>query len=105
MRIATWARGEGRAREYALAAGRAAFVDGRHLGDVEVALDAAAAIGLDRDAGRAALGDPAVKDELRAATGAAHDRGVVGVPTVAAGGELFWGDDRLEDAAAAVPRA
>jgi 2-hydroxychromene-2-carboxylate isomerase len=26
---------------------------------------------------------------------------VIGVPTVAVGDELFWGDDRLEDAAAA----
>jgi 2-hydroxychromene-2-carboxylate isomerase len=25
---------------------------------------------------------------------------VFGVPTVAVAGELFWGDDRLEDAAA-----
>jgi 2-hydroxychromene-2-carboxylate isomerase len=27
---------------------------------------------------------------------------VTGVPTVAVGDELFWGDDRLEDAAAAL---
>jgi 2-hydroxychromene-2-carboxylate isomerase len=27
---------------------------------------------------------------------------VFGVPTVAVGEELFWGDDRLEDAAACV---
>jgi 2-hydroxychromene-2-carboxylate isomerase len=99
MRIATWARREGRAREYALAAGRTAFADGRHLGDMEVALDAADAIGLDRDAARAALGDRGVKDELRAATDAAHSRGVFGVPTVAAAGELFWGDDRLDEVA------
>jgi 2-hydroxychromene-2-carboxylate isomerase len=26
--------------------------------------------------------------------------GVFGVPTIAVAGELFWGDDRLEDAAA-----
>ena len=28
-----------------------------------------------------------------------------GVPTVAVGDQLFWGDDRLEDAAAAVAAA
>jgi len=27
---------------------------------------------------------------------------VTGVPTVAVGDELFWGDDRLEDAATAL---
>jgi 2-hydroxychromene-2-carboxylate isomerase len=37
---------------------------------------------------------------LRDATDAAHERGVIGVPTIAIGDELFWGDDRLEDAAA-----
>jgi 2-hydroxychromene-2-carboxylate isomerase len=100
MRVATWARARGRARDYALSAMRSAFVGGRHLGDPEAALDAAADAGLDRGAARAALGDRSVKDELRAATGEAHARGVYGVPTVAAGGELFWGDDRLEDAAA-----
>jgi 2-hydroxychromene-2-carboxylate isomerase len=26
---------------------------------------------------------------------------VTGIPTVAVGGEVFWGDDRLEEAAAA----
>ena len=48
--------------------------------------------------------DPQVKLALRAATDAAHELGVFGVPTVAVGGELFWGDDRLQDAAAALTR-
>lgn len=42
-----------------------------------------------------------VKDALRAATDAAIATGVHGVPTLVVNGELFWGDDRLEDAAAA----
>jgi 2-hydroxychromene-2-carboxylate isomerase len=102
MRVATWARTQGRGRDYALSALRSAFAGGRHLGDLEALIDAAAEAGLDRAAARAALDDRSVKDELRAATAEAHARGVYGVPTVAAGGELFWGDDRLEDAAARV---
>jgi 2-hydroxychromene-2-carboxylate isomerase len=43
-----------------------------------------------------------IKDKLKQATQEAIDRGVTGVPTVAVDGELFWGDDRLEDAAAAL---
>jgi 2-hydroxychromene-2-carboxylate isomerase len=43
-----------------------------------------------------------VKEALRQATDEALALGVVGVPTVAIGDELFWGDDRLEDAAAAL---
>ena len=46
------------------------------------------------------MGDPQIKRPLREATEAAHARGVFGVPTVAVGDELFWGDDRLEAAAA-----
>lgn len=102
MRLATHARRTGREREFAAAAFRVAFVEGHDLGELPNVLAAAHAAGIDRDEAEAALADRAVKDELRAATDAAHARGVFGVPTLAAGGELFWGDDRLEDAAAAV---
>lgn len=34
----------------------------------------------------------------RAATDEARSFGIFGVPSFVAGGELFWGDDRLEDA-------
>jgi 2-hydroxychromene-2-carboxylate isomerase len=54
------------------------------------------------EAVREGVEDPAVKDRLRAATDAAGDRGVTGVPTVVVEDQLFWGDDRLEDAAAAL---
>ena len=42
-----------------------------------------------------------VKDKLRAATDEALTLGLEGIPTVAVGDELFWGDDRLEEAARA----
>jgi 2-hydroxychromene-2-carboxylate isomerase len=45
-----------------------------------------------------------VKDRLRAYTDEALERGIGGVPTVVVDGELFWGDDRLEDAAVAAAR-
>lgn len=41
-----------------------------------------------------------VKDELRAATEAALQRGVFGVPTIAVGERLFWGVDALDMVAA-----
>jgi 2-hydroxychromene-2-carboxylate isomerase len=41
----------------------------------------------------AATAAPAVKAALRANTEAAIARGVFGVPTLALGAELFWGDD------------
>jgi 2-hydroxychromene-2-carboxylate isomerase len=99
MRAATWAQSIGAAQRFAVAATRRAFVDGRDLSLAAEVLEAVAAAGLDARAAEAAVGDPAVKFALRSATDAAHARGVFGVPTVAVGSDLFWGDDRLEDAA------
>src|SRR5437763_4334852 len=102
MRVAVHARRSGREREYASQAFRTAFAEGRDLGELDSVLAAAAAAGL--EGVEAALEDRSVKDELREVTDAAHARGVFGVPTVAVGDELFWGDDRLEEAAAAAAR-
>jgi 2-hydroxychromene-2-carboxylate isomerase len=66
-------------------------------------LIAAAACELHPRAVLKAVETQSVKDRLRAATEDAYERGVRGVPTVAVGSELFWGDDRLEEAAAALP--
>ena len=48
----------------------------------------------------ARINDPAVKDALRRETDAAIARGVFGVPTIAAGNELFWGADATDMALA-----
>ena len=102
MRVVTYAFEVGRGREVAARAFRDAFVRGRDLNIRAHVLDVAERSGLDRGEAARAMSDPAIKTALRAATEAAHARGVFGVPTVAADGELFWGDDRLEDAAACV---
>jgi 2-hydroxychromene-2-carboxylate isomerase len=81
-----------------------AFVRGRPLDDTAVIPDAAAACGLDGDAMRAGIEREDVRDALRANTADALARGVKGIPTVAVGDALYWGDDRLEDAAAALAR-
>jgi 2-hydroxychromene-2-carboxylate isomerase len=102
MRAATWAATRGRSREFALAATRRAFGEGRDLSREEEVLAAAAAAGLDAGETAAGVRDPAVKAALRAATEAAHARGVTGVPTVVVGARAFWGDDHLEAAARAL---
>jgi 2-hydroxychromene-2-carboxylate isomerase len=71
------------------------------MAEPENVLEAARAVGLDPGEVSARIGEQEVKDRLRAYTDEAIGLGAVGVPTVAVGGELFWGDDRLEDAAAA----
>jgi 2-hydroxychromene-2-carboxylate isomerase len=100
MRLATFAFQVECGREFTTRAFRAAFQEGLDLSIPERVLDAAAAVGIDREAAAAATADRTVKATLRAATDAAHARGVLGVPTLAIDDELFWGDDRLADAAA-----
>jgi 2-hydroxychromene-2-carboxylate isomerase len=39
-----------------------------------------------------------VKSALREATDRAAELGVTGVPSLRVGDEVFWGDDRLEEA-------
>jgi 2-hydroxychromene-2-carboxylate isomerase len=41
-----------------------------------------------------------IKARLRAQTEAARERGIFGAPTFFVAGEMFWGDDRLDDALA-----
>ena len=104
MRAATYAFGLGRGREFALQAFRDAFQRGRDLSIRTVVLDVGRAIGIDATDLERAISDEAVKQRLRAETEDAYARGVIGVPTVALGGEMFWGDDRLEEAAAELTR-
>lgn len=74
---------------------------GRRLDDLDHVLDAGEEAGIDREGLRAGVQRPEIKQRLRANTDEALRRGVTGVPTVALDGALFWGDDRLEDAAKA----
>jgi 2-hydroxychromene-2-carboxylate isomerase len=100
MRACTFAFQVGRGREFTVKALRHAFRHGHDLGVPEHVLEVAGEVGLDLAAVEEAGRDPQVKLALRAATDAAHELGVSGVPTLVIDGELFWGDDRLEDAAA-----
>ncbi len=99
MRIATFAKQVGRAVSFSLAAFRQAFAAGRDLTEPDNVLLAGAAAELHPRALLAALERDSVKLALRDATDLAADLGVRGVPAVVVGGEVFWGDDRLGDAA------
>jgi 2-hydroxychromene-2-carboxylate isomerase len=105
MRVAIFAQSIGRAVAFSLAAFRQAFAAGRDLSDVDNILIAAAACELHPNAILKALETQSVKDRLREATQEAYDRGVRGVPTIAVGTELFYGDDRLEAAASTLAPA
>jgi 2-hydroxychromene-2-carboxylate isomerase len=98
MRSATFAKRTGRTVSFALAAFRQAFAAGRDLGIEDNVLIAAAACELHPAAVLKAAGSEGVKRALRAATDRAGDLGVRGVPALVVDGEVFWGDDRLEEA-------
>jgi 2-hydroxychromene-2-carboxylate isomerase len=101
MRAATFAKELGKAVSFSLAAFRQAFAAGRDLSDPDNVAIAAAAAEIHPRALYAAIDRETVKARLRAATDLAGDLGVRGVPTVVVDGEVYWGDDRLDAAAAA----
>jgi 2-hydroxychromene-2-carboxylate isomerase len=100
MRAATYAFTTEHGHEFALEAFRGAFRQGQDLSLPAHVLSAGERAGLDPLELDAATRDPQIKLALRDATDAAHRLGVIGVPTIAAAGELYWGDDRLHLAAA-----
>jgi 2-hydroxychromene-2-carboxylate isomerase len=104
MRAATFAKQTGRTVSFSLAAFRQAFAAGRDLSDVDNVMIAGAACELHPRALLKAVETEGVKGALREATDRAGDLGVEGVPAVVVGEEVFWGDDRLEEAVEAAGR-
>ena len=104
MRAATFAQQAGRTVAFSLAAFRQAFAGAKDLSEIDNVLIAAAACELHPRAVLKGIELQSTKDRLRAATEEAYLRGVRGVPSVLVGDEVFWGDDRLEEAAAALGR-
>ena len=102
LRAAVLAEREGLLREFSRAAFRRHFSAPAGVRELDGVLAAAAEAGLDPTRCEAHIGDDDVKLEVKAATEAAIELGVFGVPTVQVDDELFWGDDRLEEAAAAL---
>jgi 2-hydroxychromene-2-carboxylate isomerase len=73
-------------------AGRKDIADDATLAAILAQLD------VDAEAAFAAAALPEIKERLKARTEEARARGIFGAPSFIAGGELFWGNDRLEEA-------
>jgi 2-hydroxychromene-2-carboxylate isomerase len=104
VRAAVYAKESGRVVSFSLACFRQVFAAGRDMSDVDNVLVAAAACELHPNAVLKGIETKSVKEKLRAATDEALELGVEGIPTVAVGERLFWGDDKLEEAVAALRR-
>ncbi len=105
MLVATYARQIGRAVAFALAAFRQAYAGGRSLSEPDNVLIAASACEMHPAAVLRAAGLRSVREALRSTTAQAAAEGVVAVPAVVVGGEVFHGDAALQGAAAALARA
>ena len=79
---------------------RANFAEDRDIAEAATLADVLAGLGLPAARLLERAQGPAAKQQLRAQTDEAMRRGVFGAPTFIVGNELFWGNDRLEDAIA-----
>ena len=91
---------QGWGEDFTLAVFRAEFGEGRSI-DEATLRDVLAKLNVNATAALAAAQSESVKSALRAQTEEAQRLGLFGAPTfIAADGELFWGNDRLEQAIA-----
>jgi 2-hydroxychromene-2-carboxylate isomerase len=75
---------------------RAMWVDALDMNNPAMVSTVLRRAGFDPEPLLALANDPAIKDDLKAATQEAVARGVFGAPTFFVGGEMFWGQDRLD---------
>lgn len=97
-RIALLGAKEGWCAQYTKAAYQRWFVNGR---DPSIEPDLSGAlqdIGQNPERVIAATASEKMKAALKSETDAAQALGIFGSPTFVTGGEIFWGDDRLDDA-------
>jgi 2-hydroxychromene-2-carboxylate isomerase len=104
-RVALLGAGEAWVGDFVRAVYRANFGDDREISAPEVIGGLLADLGVDADA---VLGDARsapVKEALRRQNEEAVSLGIFGAPSFVAAGELFWGNDRLEEAVDWLARA
>jgi 2-hydroxychromene-2-carboxylate isomerase len=98
-RVALVGLDAGWGEDFCLAVFRAQFGDGRRIDDATTMDELLGQLKVDAASALAAAQSDAIKAGLRAQTEAAQRLGVFGAPSfTCADGELFWGNDRLEQA-------
>lgn len=98
--VATLAAREGWCCEFTQAAYRTWFLQKRDPGTPETLRAILGSLGRDADACLARAAAAPTQQEYLACTERARRLGLFGSPTFVVGDEIFWGDDRLEDALA-----
>ena len=77
---------------------RAQFAEGRQINDPVVIADIVTRLGHDASTALERAQADDIKAQLRATTEEAQRLEIFGAPSFIAGGELYWGNDRLEQA-------
>ena len=104
-RLALVGEGEGWAPAFTRAVFLANYAEQKDISDEETLGAILATLGVDADAALAEANALPVKDRLKRETEEAARRGIFGAPSFTIGGELFWGNDRLEAALAWAKRS
>jgi len=99
-RVAVLGESEGWCSDYVRATYRLWFVEGKEAGAEPNLRESLREIGQDPDRVIALAKNDSVGRALEANTEQAKQLNIFGAPTFVTRGELFWGDDRLEDAVA-----
>jgi len=94
--LAALEQGTDQALDLAFACGRALWAEERNLALHDTLAEIASAQGLDVAALDERANAPDIATRYDVLTQEAIDRGVFGAPTYFAGGEMFWGQDRLD---------
>ncbi|AOB33047.1 2-hydroxychromene-2-carboxylate isomerase [Bordetella sp. H567] len=85
-------------KAFCLSMFRANFVDDVDINQPDVVRDRLRGLGVDADAVLARAGSDEIKQAFRAQVDRAQALGIFGAPMMFAGDEMFWGNDRVEDA-------
>jgi 2-hydroxychromene-2-carboxylate isomerase len=97
-RIAILAASEGWCPDYAVSAYRAWFHSGQEPGSEAGLSRTLEEVGQDKDRALERARSPEIGERYLSATEEAKALGVFGSPSFVVDGEVFWGEDRLEDA-------
>lgn len=97
-RVGVLAAIEGWCPEYTKATYRAWFLEDKPPGDPEHLHSILSSLGKDPETEISRASSQEIRDTYDAETDTARKMGIFGSPTFAVGDEIFWGDDRLEDA-------
>jgi 2-hydroxychromene-2-carboxylate isomerase len=99
-RVGIVASTEGWCRDYTIASFRSWYLDAKPLGDPEILADILTGLGKNPEDVIQRANSPDIQRRYDAETDVARRHGAFGSPTFVAGNEIFWGDDRLEEAIA-----